>query len=344
MDKLAYHLNKKKQPAKTAGKFFYYYPCADKSMADARVGNKWYVVVEVTEADWEALIELDRIEYNNEHAYARHNSDALSDDEDSRQPDVQEKQIDRDVPFSLVVNAKIDMERLAKHLTPMEQEVARLCIDNDESQAVAAEMLNVSQGYISTTLRKVEDKIFELEFGKDADPDDVVWACWKSFVAKGEMPMFIDVEVGYVLQAMLHDLLILMHAYGNLGDLCRHILRFYLFDNDEPALQRDIDLYKHFADKNTVLHFEEYYGNQPLIVQGVFARLCLEVKRRRDSGLGVKDKVYADLLGSLYNIAKKLKTDPFNFLTARFYPFVAKWRNRRMRQFYKAYTGKILPK
>lgn len=118
-------------------------------MADARIGNKWYVAVEVTEADWEALIELDRIEYNNEHAYARHKSDALSDDEDSLQPDAQEKQIDRDVPFSLVVNAKIDRERFVKYLTPMEQEVVRLCIDNDESQAVAAEMLNVSQGYIS---------------------------------------------------------------------------------------------------------------------------------------------------------------------------------------------------
>lgn len=156
--------------------------------------------------------------------------------------------------------------------------------------------------------------------------------------------MFIDVEIGYVLQAILPDLLILMHAYGNVGDLCRHILRFYLFDNDEPALQHDIDLYKQFADENTVLHFDEYYGNQPLIVQGVFARLCLAVKRRHNSGLGVKDKVYADLLGSLYNIAKKLKTDPLNFLTSRFYPFVAKWHNRRLRQFYKVYTDKSLPR
>ncbi len=101
----------------------------------------------------------------------------MSEDEDSLQPDVQEKQIDRDVPFSFVVNAKIDRERLVKYLTPMEQEVVRLCIDNHESQSTAAEMLNVSQGYISAMLSKVEDKIFELEFGKDADPDDVVWTC-----------------------------------------------------------------------------------------------------------------------------------------------------------------------
>ena len=87
MDKQAYHLNKKKQPAKTEGKFLYYYPCADKQFADARVGNKWYVVAEVTSDEWDALIELDRIEYNNEHAYARHKAEALTEDEDSLRPD-----------------------------------------------------------------------------------------------------------------------------------------------------------------------------------------------------------------------------------------------------------------
>lgn len=81
----------------------------------------------MTEADWEALIELDRIEYNNEHAYVRHKSDALNEDEDSLQPDAQEKQIDRDVPFLLIANAKIDRARICKQLTPKEQEIVCWC-------------------------------------------------------------------------------------------------------------------------------------------------------------------------------------------------------------------------
>ena len=48
MDKLAYHLNKKKKPAKTEGKFFYYYPC--KKLFDAFIkeiifDGKRYLIV-----------------------------------------------------------------------------------------------------------------------------------------------------------------------------------------------------------------------------------------------------------------------------------------------------------
>lgn len=52
MDKLAYHLNKKQQPAPTDCKFLYYYP-ADEEIANAHVGNKYYITVEVSEQEWE---------------------------------------------------------------------------------------------------------------------------------------------------------------------------------------------------------------------------------------------------------------------------------------------------
>lgn len=71
MDKLGYHYNKKKLPAKTAGKYLYYYPCADIKNATTYMGGHGFIVIEATEKEWEALIELDRIEYNNEHKYVR---------------------------------------------------------------------------------------------------------------------------------------------------------------------------------------------------------------------------------------------------------------------------------
>ena len=67
MDKLAYHYNKKKLPAKTEGKYLYYYPCEDMESATVQMGGRDFVTIEVSEKEWEALIELDRIEYNNEH-------------------------------------------------------------------------------------------------------------------------------------------------------------------------------------------------------------------------------------------------------------------------------------
>ena len=81
MDKLAYHYNKKKLPAKTEGKYLYYYPSEDMESATAYMGGRGFVTIEVTEKEWEALIELDRIEYNNEHKYIRHTTE-LFDEED----------------------------------------------------------------------------------------------------------------------------------------------------------------------------------------------------------------------------------------------------------------------
>ncbi len=69
MDKLAYHLNKKKKLAKTEGKFLYYYPCDAEDNPNVWFGPKAYIVIEVGEKEWEALFELDRLEYNNTHKY-----------------------------------------------------------------------------------------------------------------------------------------------------------------------------------------------------------------------------------------------------------------------------------
>ena len=61
MDKLAYHYNKKKLSAKTAGKYLYYYPYADIKNATAYMGGRGFITIEVTEKEWEALIELEKL-------------------------------------------------------------------------------------------------------------------------------------------------------------------------------------------------------------------------------------------------------------------------------------------
>ena len=58
MDKLAYHFNKKKNPAKTAGKYKYYYPCLLKEEADEQYEDNYYIVTEVSEREWESLNRL----------------------------------------------------------------------------------------------------------------------------------------------------------------------------------------------------------------------------------------------------------------------------------------------
>lgn len=78
MDKLAYHLNKKKKRAKTEGEFLYYYPCNSEDKDHFHIYDKRYIEIEVTENEWEALRELDRFEYNNWHRVYRHNETCLN--------------------------------------------------------------------------------------------------------------------------------------------------------------------------------------------------------------------------------------------------------------------------
>ena len=104
MDKLAYHFNKKKKPAKTEGKILYYYPCDGADKPDIWYGDRAYVVLEVSESEWEALFELDRLEYNNLHKYQRHTTHIPNMDEDGLTPKEQQRWIDKCEPLSDLVN------------------------------------------------------------------------------------------------------------------------------------------------------------------------------------------------------------------------------------------------
>ncbi len=157
MDKLAYHLNKKKQPAPTDGKLLYYYP-ADEEIANAHVGNKYYITVEVSEQEWETLIEMDRLEYNNTHTYQRHNT--VLPDRDTEvllSPKEQEQFIDKNFCFAEAERKPPKALRNTDDLTDREFEVYTLCVIEDKTQAEAAEELGLTQGYISMTLKKAKD-------------------------------------------------------------------------------------------------------------------------------------------------------------------------------------------
>lgn len=100
MDKLAYHFNKKKQPAKTEGKFLYYYPCEPEDIPNAWYGNNAFIVLEVTESEWEALFELDRLEYNNTRKYQRHTKAINEQPKELLKPEVQGCRLDRKFRFT----------------------------------------------------------------------------------------------------------------------------------------------------------------------------------------------------------------------------------------------------
>ena len=176
MDKLAYHLNKKKDPAKTEGKFLYYYPCDSSNNPDVQIGGNDYIVIEVSEQEWEALIEMDRFEYNNTHKFQRHTYGFPDVDEDTLSSKEQEKRIRKDISFTDILHEKSDKDKLVGRLSKKEQLVVKLS-DKDYTQAEIAEELGVTQGYVSTTLKKANAKTDQFEIEK-ATPDEIVWKYW----------------------------------------------------------------------------------------------------------------------------------------------------------------------
>lgn len=148
MDKLAYHYNKKKIPAKTEGKYQYYYPCDDMENATAYMGGRGFITIEVTEKEWEALIELDRIEYNNQHKYVRHTV-AIPDCEEDNLTIKQQVQLHvKDTPIDTAMAEYLDKQSLYSQLTNEEEKVL-VMLENGYTQKDIAKELNVTQGYVS---------------------------------------------------------------------------------------------------------------------------------------------------------------------------------------------------
>ncbi len=337
MDKLAYyHLNKKKKPAKTEGKFLYYYPCNSEDKANFHVWDKRYIEIEVTENEWEALRELDRFEYNNWRKVYRHN-EPFPEDEEKLSPRKQQKWINKDIPFATLSIERLDRVRALSTLTPQERKVYCLSVDDGLTQKEIAEYLGITQGAVSATFNRARKKLDAYNTSKNNTPDEIVWALWKIFMRDYELPDFLDVEIEFVIRGIFADLLPFINWFYSIGELCRYILRYYFFDEDKIDI--DIEKYLSTVTQEEQEHFKDYYGEKLPIIQGVYVRLCMEVKRREANRLQDNHKAIDGVYSAVEKIAKRLELSVEECLKQRLYPYLAEKRNRRLREFYKYYSN-----
>ena len=339
MDKLAYHYNKKKLLGKTPGTYLYYYPCKRKEQANARLEDRSYIVLEVTSRQWEMLIELDRLEYNSNHAYSRHSVRMPDWDEDVMPHAMRKRCIDKGIPFSYFIHEIMDKERLCSSLSEREQTVLWLCEEEDCTQAEAARELCVSQGYISRLLKQAREKRFYLKT-RNASKDEIVWNYWHYFSSYGETPDYTDVFVEFILRSIAGDFLPLLHWFPSFGELCRFVLKCYLFDEDKT--EEEIAEYLKTTSAQEKEHYEEYYGELPPLIGIVYIRLQKEITLRKSRGLHDSDKMTNSIVSTAEKIASRLNMSAVDFFTQRVYPVLAAWRNKRIRQFYRFYSGKSL--
>lgn len=336
MDKLAYHLSKKKKPAKTEGKFLYYYPCNDEDKANFHIWDKRFIEIEVTENEWQALRELDKFEYNNWHKVYRHN-EPFPEDEETLSPLKQQKWINKNIPFSTLSNERLDRIRALSTLTPQERKVYRLAVDDEMTQKDIAEYLGITQGAVSSTFRRARRKLDAYDLSKENTPDDIVWKLWQIFMRDFELPDFLDVEIEFVIRGIFGDLIPFINWFYSIGELCRYILRYYLFDEDK--IDADIEKYLSNALHNEQRHFRDYYAEQLPIIQGVYVRLCMEVKRREANKLQDSHKAVDGVYTAVEKIAKRLNLSVEECLAQRLYPYLAEKRNKRLKEFQKYYKA-----
>ena len=337
MDKLAYHYNKKKHPGKTQGSFLYYYPCDPADTPNIYKGGKAYAVIEVTEREWQALRELDRLEYNNTHKYLRHTTPIrYRVDEDALTPKQQEKRLDKRAPFTDRIYARIDEERALATLSKKQRHIVYLYRQRDMTQAEIAAQLGVTQGYVSSVLKKAEEVIRRYNSGDDRKL--IVRQYWEQFMQRGEMPQFTDVLLEFILRGLLPDLVRILPWFYSLGEFVRFALKSYLFDNESTA--DEVVDYLATTDAEERTHFEEYYCEQPELVGGVYVRLMREIGRRREARLRDSNKLYDGIASAVKKMADRFRLTPEAYFKQRFYPFLATWRNRRIKAFQKFFEKK----
>ena len=226
MDKLSYHFNKKKLPGKAPGAYLYYYPCDPADRPNFYMGGKAYAVIEVTEREWQALHELNRLEYNNTHRYLRHTTPIRYNvDEDTLTPKQQEKRLDKSEPFTDLIHDRLDEERALAALSKKQRHIVNLYKRKDMPQAEIAAQLGVTQGYISSVLQKAEDVILRYHGGDDRDL--IAWQYWEQFMKKGEMPQYTDVLLEFILRALLPDFARILPWFYSLGEFMRFLLKSY---------------------------------------------------------------------------------------------------------------------
>lgn len=252
----------------------------------------------------------------------------------------QQKWTDKYIPFSTVSNERIDQLRALSTLTPQERNVYCLSVDDGLLQRDIAEKLGITQGAVSSTFNRARRKLDAFDLSTDNTPDDIVWKLWQIFMRDYELPDYLDVEIEFVIRGLFGDLLPFINWFYSIGELCRYILHYYLFD--ENKMSADIENYLSSAPQNERQHFKDYYETQPLIIQGVYVRLCTEIRRRKTNRLTDSHKAVNGIYSAIEKIATRLDISVEECLTQRLYPFLAENRSKRLKDFYKYYVGKKL--
>lgn len=314
-----YLLNKKKRPAKTDGKYLYYYVGA--SISDFPKGSKlkkyknaYVCEIEVSLEEWECLVELDKAEYNANHKEDRHQDSYQTVESFNGLEEIAE-----DVGVSTVLG--IDKEILSLH-------------KQGYTQQEIAEKLKVTQGYVSKRLIKIKDKIEDGEAdGTLSSIERKVEKFWDKFIAKRKMPDYFDVMVDAFMAGLpgveFERLLKWFYGYR---EFFRWIIKYLLLYEDKwISEEEETKLLKKLSQEQKEfyrVYFDE--ADAPDSFKMTYLILAVEVERRKETFKEEpKGNAFVELNNELERIAKLKKVSVEEYLEKYFIPEFLQEKEKR---------------
>lgn len=303
-----YLLNRKKRPAKTDGKFLYYYVGASitdfpKGSKLRRYKNAYVCEVEVSSEEWDCLYELDKAEYNSNHREDRHKDGRYSEEPVSKPREIEE---------SVEILGDIDKEILKLY-------------KQGYTQAEIAEKQNRTQGYVSKHLSKIIKQIK----GNNADEtissvERKVEEFWDEFISKRKMPEYFDIIVDMFIAGLpSKEYERLLKWFYSYREFLRWVLKYLLIYESKLIDEKtEAKLLKTLPEEQRKIYqeiFEE--TDAPDCCKMTYLMLTAETERRRETfRIEPKGNAFIELNAELERIAKLKKLTTEEYITERFIP------------------------
>lgn len=348
-----YRMNKKKKPAKTAGKILYRYP-----NDNAPYG---YERLELSEEWWKILVEEDHKEYSNNRRHDEKRSDIWEDyfdDEDSITSDdggglyysnkkliAYEKRIWEDLENFLCESW--DKCTLVHSFSDEDFAIYLLTVEKGINQKRAAELLGISTARICRRLKIILHKILteKMNTGTYSPKRLEAEAEYRRFAITGKTDSFIDVYVFAFLTQLNRDM-VMRYLYCLFGtyQLFHYCFIFlYRFDTSEKLTKLKPERLTKFLHPYSRRLYERYARklSEPFKLLFIFLELkCAENLKR--VGLYTKPANKA-FLEKVRKTANRCHISVEELKNKRIFPFMQKEMEKRVDQFQKALKAKSKP-
>ncbi len=336
----AYKLNKERQPAATEGMFLYYFYDRGKLTS-----------CEVTEYQFDRLVELDTEMYNNERRAEAHKATYVKADGRTYYKKIDMENDDGtllDEKQSGALESITEQVTVDKRLSALSEEdkeiYARYCVD-ECTQAEIAEEIGKTQSYVAKHLARIEDAMSGssesdearanaqwekfLEKFRTDDDEDILWDMFRVIMPVDDQAEMVSWFYSYREYYKFGLSYLVIRPFSKFKDDTIAELEFGNRMNELPLHSREI--------------YYDVFDGQIDELRWVYLALCEEVEYRKKT---LKEKPKPTNFEKLYaeaeKICKRLDMTAEEFIQKRFLPKQKERLEKRYKDFRRKYQNIVV--